>query len=265
MVNVLFTGCSYFVGDGLTFKKSDPANAVNIFTKKVFGNDVVISNLAESGNSNLSIYFDTAQAMYNQPYDYVFVGVTSYPRYNFYMGLETYDFKRRTVFSPFSNQFSEHNGHNGEFSATWLKDLRDKFLAIHNDHFEILDIIKHQNLLINQSKLLGTKLYFINNICHWDKDYFKRLSNPLPNNLTRYTKQLLDTHNRDDIDIATLYNLIHNDYESSGNIQEDYWLNLYDAFYRFKVDLGLDNYHPGPESHKNFGSFLAKQLTNLNG
>ena len=262
MTNVLFSGCSYFAGAGLAGEKANDDNVVNVFSKEAFG-ACTVNNIAENGNSNLTIYTDTAAAMYEQHYDYVFVGITSYPRYNFYMGFEPYDFKRRVVFSPFSKTFSEHNGHSGEFSSAWLQDLRNKFLAVHNDHFEILEIIKYQNLLLNQAKLLGTKLYFVNNLAHWDQGYFTKANNTEAFAYTLYTKKLLDFENRNDDEINTLYNLMHTDYSKLGSVQEQHWLNLYEPFLTRITDLGSDHYHPGPRSHREFGKFLAGQLNNI--
>lgn len=266
MVKVLFSGCSYFAGDGLQDTINDENNAVNVFVDAYFGSSAKLKNVAVGGNSNCSIYFDTARELYEDHYDYVFVGITSYPRYNFYLGLETYDYKRRMIFSPYSKiqTTTSYEGHQ-TFSAKWLEDLRDKFLVAHNDHFEILEIIKYQNLLLKQAQLTNTKIFFINNIAHWDSNYFKRLTNFLPNDLTAYTKKLLDTDNRDDQEIFELYDRIHSDYEESGGIKEHHWLNLYNSFYNQKIDLGQDNYHPGPESHRLFGTFLAQQFKLTNG
>jgi hypothetical protein len=73
---------------------------------------------------------------------------------------------------------------------------------------------------------------------------------------------LLEVESRDDKNIKTLYNLMHNDYEKN-SINSKYWINLYDSFRSKMVDFGNDNYHPGPISHKDFGLYLAEKFKSM--
>ena len=258
MVNVLFTGCSFVQGCGLVGEKSDPNNFVNVFTNNVFG-DCVLTNHGVNGHSNLRIFLDTCQQLILNNYDYAFVCWTSYPRHVFWLGLEEYETKRS--FIPNGMSVTVHNGNDVSFSSKFLTDLRDKLSLVEHPHSIIVDIVRYINILKSIADSQKTKIFFINNICHWDEDFFTRVENPIPTNLTAYTNKLLNTENRNDDQIKTLYNKMHDDYSTNGSIQESAWLNLYSSFSTVhRIDVGTDNVHPGPRSHQIFGNFLISKF-----
>lgn len=265
MTEILFSGCSYTKGVGLSLEEKDADNAYNVFAQEYFKDSYNVTNIAEGGNSNLSIYFSTSLALIKKHYDYAFVSWTSYPRYNFRIGFETYEFGRKVLFAGMPTEStSAHEGHGLSYSKKWLNDFKDRYFLAHHDHFEVVDIIKYITLLTDVAEKAGTKLYFVNNLCLWDDGFFNRLTDFLPNELTEKTKKLLDVDTRDDKEIFELYNLMHDDFEASGGIRENKWINLYAPFRNIKLDLGNDNWHPGPLSHKQFGTHLAQRFSELN-
>jgi hypothetical protein len=152
-----------------------------------------------------------------------------------------------------------HHGNDIFFSSEYLNSVRDKFIIMINDHYSILEIVKYVNILTNLAKLKKTKIYFINNYCGWDKEYFKKIDGEiLPDRLTSYTNKILNSNNRDDRQIGALYNKIHSDYQNAGSIQESLWLNLYKNIKSNRIDFGNDERHPGPLTHKNYRLFLAE-------
>lgn len=261
MNNVLFSGCSFVEGCGLELGKEDPNNFCNVFSTEVFGTDYKLKNIGVRGYSNLRIFLDTCKELIDNQYDYVFVGWSSYPRYVFWAGLEEYECKRN--FIP-GSPIEEHKGNDISFDSKYMESLRDRFLLVHHAHYDILDIVKYIKILMCLAEQKNTKIYFINNICHWDQDYFKVIEDKIiPSNLTKYTNNILNTDNRDDEQIEKLYKKMHQDYASAGGINESLWLNLYESFSSKKIDTGTDKndkLHPGPQSHINFGKFLAKQF-----
>jgi hypothetical protein len=262
MTEILLSGCSYTKGFGLDLEKNDSNNAYNVFVREYFKNNYNITNVAESGNSNLSIYFSSSTALIEKHYDYAFVGWTSYPRYNFRLGFETYAFGNRVVFTGMPlDDTVEHNGHVLSYNKKWLTEFKDRYFLAHHDHFEVVNLMKYITLLIDLADRVGTKLYFVNNICSWDDTFFDRFTSFLPSELSEKTQKLLDTETRDDAEIFELYNLMHNDFEANGGIRENRWINLYTPFK--KLDIGNDNWHPGPLSHKTFGIYLAQRFFEL--
>jgi len=261
MVNILFSGCSFAAGTGLVNEKTHELHYANVLSKELFTNQAVINNIGGGGNSNLRIFLDTGIELVQKQYDFAFVGWTSYPRHVFWAGLEEYE-SRRSI-SPTSTHLVEHNGNDISFSKEFLKDFGDKFLLVHNTHYDILDLVKYINILKGLADSKNTKIYFLNNLCQWDQNYFDPVSDPIPTNLTNYTNKLLNSEHRDDAQIKNLYNKIHNDYKNSGSIQQNLWLNLYQSFASMMIDYGNDKRHPGPLSHQRYGKFLASTFKKL--
>ena len=252
--NILFSGCSIPHGFGLDLEKLDPANYCNIFADRCFSS-YTVNNISVPGNSNFEIFLSTSMELIHSTYDFVFVGWTSYPRHVLHLGIEEY-ITRRTLMA--GGDLIEYVGNDISFSSKYLNDVKDKFVVMINDHYSILEIVKYVNILNTLAKLKNTKIYFINNYCAWDKDYFKKIDGKiLPSKLTAYTNKILNSTNRDDAQIDVLYNKMHNDYITAGTIQESLWLNLYQNINSNKIDVGSDGRHPGPVTHKNYGLFLA--------
>ena len=264
MTKVLFSGCSYTSGAGLDLGSQNPLHYTNVLSKEIFGDSVSIHNIGVDGYSNLRIFLDTCMALSTTHYDCAFVGWTSYPRYYLHIGLEEYECRR--MFMPNDSPMIAHNGNDLIFSAKFLNTLRDNLMLISNAHYDILDIVRYVNILKSLAESKNVKIYFLNNICHWDHGYFTQVQSSItPCQLTDYTKKILNTNNRDDSEIEILYKKIHNDYRSCGSIQELSWLNLYDSMSSFisKFDVGNDNIHPGPLTHQYYGKFLAKKLQSI--
>jgi hypothetical protein len=272
MTEILFSGCSYTKGIGLDLEDADPANACNVFARESFKNDYNVTNIAQGGNSNLNIYLSANLALLSKQYDYAFVCWTSYPRYNFAIGFDTYQFMRPIMFAGMPlDDSSFYNGHSLSYSKKWLNKFKDMYFLAHHDHYEVINIMKYMTMLSMVADRTNTNLYFINNLCKWDQDFFLRQHNFLPGQLTPQTQKLLDVSTRSDEEIAELYSLMHNDFEANGGIKEHRWLNLYTPFRnpaqvareQANLDYGNDNWHPGPLSHMNFGMHLAQCFSDL--
>lgn len=261
MNKILFSGCSLPAGVGLEREKNDNSNYVNVFANDVFGESVTVNNIAIPGNSNLRTFLNTCTELVNEKYDYVFVCWTSYPRLVVWPGLEEYD-TRRTLNAARSRTITEHQGSRLMFTEKFLTDLSDNISLVQNAHYDILDIIQYINILIKIAEQSNTKIYFINNMCWWDRNFFDPVpdNHILPSNLTPYTNQVLESNFRDDPQIERLYKKMHKDYKDAGGIQQAHWLNLYNNFIGQIVDKGLDKVHPGPKSHIHYGKYLAQQF-----
>ena len=257
MSSILFSGCSIPYGTGLELEKNDSANYCNVFANTCFKKSLT-TNISVPGNSNFEIFLSTSAELINSAYDYIFVGWTSYPRHIVHLGVEEYSTKRTLMAG---NDLLEYNGNDVSFSSKYLNDVKNKFVIMVNDHYSILEIVQYVNILTNLAKLKKTNIYFINNYCSWDENYFTQVDGEiLPSNLTAYTNKILNSNNRDDTQIGMLYNKMHSDYTALGSIQESLWLNLYQNINLNKIDVGSDGRHPGPQTHKNYGLFLADRL-----
>jgi len=265
MTSVLFSGCSFVLGSGLDKTKEDPGNFCNVLSDNLFGSDTKIKNIAVGGYSNERIFLDTAFELTQSRYDYVFVGWTSLHRYVFWMGLELYDSKRSFIPGQSLSALPAHNGNDISWSQDQLAKFEKYFLLLNHAHYYIRDLVSYINILINLAKTKKSKIFFINNLLPWDTGYFDHIKSDItPGLLTRYSRELLNSDNRDDQEINQLYHMMHGHYAEKGGINEPHWLNLYQSFFNMRIDFTDDNVHPGYKSHKLFADFLTEEFKKHN-
>lgn len=261
MKKVLFAGCSYTQGAGFDAEEQSPDLWVNLLHQNSFLSEYELTNSSSPGRSNATIFSCALELLTNNNFEYAFIQWTSMPRYEIYLGIELYSTK--AVFMPNSTLF-DVNTNEINYTKSYLENLNNRFTALANLHYEILDLVRYVNVLINVAELTNTKIFFINGLCPWDENYFVQLTDVLPNDYTTFTKALLNIDNRSDEEIFKLYDKIHNEYATTGTIQESYWLNLYDSMLFNKVDTNKDNIHPGTQSnqlyYKNFLKTLEEKI-----
>jgi hypothetical protein len=260
MAKILAVGCSLTRGHGLELEDQDPRLWVNQLCREVFGN-VTIHNLSRSGYNNEWIFLEASTALIKNYYDVVLVGWSVIPRFNFHLGLELYQTKTKLLDGIAIDTNDQR------FSSEWLEDTGNRLLRMHNDHWEILKIVKYVNILLElaaqqrQSRYRQTRIFFVNTLAPWCKDYFERQPVTHPSQLDPYIQQVLQADNRDDQEAIDLYNMTQDHYQNYGGIQPSNWLNLYQSFFSMKVDdaSNADN-HPGSASHDLFTNYLAPVL-----
>jgi hypothetical protein len=211
-------------------------------------------NAAVSGASNTEIFVDSLKIISNiLDLEYLICSWVALLRYNFNIGLETYDTRQ-----PFHQGFDtakDHNLNTGAVGKAYIDNIKNRFFALHHDHYEICKLIKYINIINAVCNRLGIKVYHVNDSLPWDQDYFKKLEgiNVFPEDYTSYTKtEILNINNRNDQEIQALYNKIHNEYEVLGGIQSNSWINLYKSLEDLKFDHNNDNYHPGTQSNQHY-------------
>jgi hypothetical protein len=262
MSSTLYAGCSLTAGYGFDGGKNDPALWVNIL-HQTFDKlqQTKLINVGIAGASNFTIFKTVFDYICKQDdLQFVFVEWTSVPRYNLNPALETYH--TSIMFIPDLSQGTLRS-HNVTYDGNYLQGIQDRFLSLLNDHYEIVDLLRYVNWINTMCNLKNIKVFHVNGICPWDKNYFKRLSNTKPSQLTDYTQHLLQVTTRDDKEIFEIYNKMHQDYDDVGGIQTQTWLNLYQPLTSLAVDTNNDNQHPGVESHQKFAKLLETTLDSV--
>jgi hypothetical protein len=254
-MKLLIAGCSYAIGCGLPGEQDNPKIWANQLAQKL---DVTsITNVAKSGANNQYIFLETMSAMIKNHYDVIIVSWSTLGRLNFRVGLEQYSVDTMLTGSHDVNILG------GQLiSKKWLAETGDRLRKIHNDHWDLLDLVKYINVLVRLQSSTNGKIFFVNGIGGWSDQYFVKKQIQLPSDLDSYTYNLLDVDMRDDEEILKLYNMIHSHYEEYGGIHEELWLNLYQSLAKMKIDsVSSDDPHPGFLSQDLFFDFLYKQIT----
>lgn len=259
MKKVLFSGCSYVAGSGFDLEKNEPNLWVNLLHQNSRLNHLSLVNCAVAGRSNQGIFQDTVWHLTHDSFEYAFVSWSSMPRYELSVGVELYP----TELSLIANSpLFDITLNDVTYTKSYLENIRDRLISIVHIHHEITNLISYINSLLNLSKLTGTKIFFINSLCPWDKGYFDIQSVTTPDEYTQFTQDLLNVKNRDDEEIFKLYNKMHNDYAVQGGICEEHWLNLYQSLRTLRTDTNNDNVHPGIQSNQQYFKILNQAIEN---
>lgn len=212
---LLAVGCSFTRGYGLPNEFENENLWINQLARSI---DADIVNKSISGVNNDWIFLETMSEIIKNYYDIVIVGWSAIPRFRFHVGLELYP-----VFTMLSATFNEdiHINNYETISAKWQKETGDRLRKIQNDHWDILKLVKYVNTLIElQETVKKGKIFFVNSLGPWCKNYFDFKKIILPSDLDLYTQQLLSVDTRDDEEILKLYSMIHGHYQTYGGIRE---------------------------------------------
>ena len=262
MKKVLFTGCSYTAGSG--WLSADPESSMKVDVKDHpelwvnlchqnidYLSNLDLINLGKGGASNTEIFENTLRAISNfgNKIDIIFCQWTAMPRYNFNVGFELWSTGENLQDVDRKHAVNLNKGES--YSRPYIKDLLDRLRVLHHVHWEILKVVDYSNIITKIANAIGIKkVYFINGLCPWDKNYFLELPNTKPANYTPFTKkEILNIETRDDEDIQKLYTLAHSQYKSAGGIHTSSWLNLYNSFRTQQIDVNFDKQHPGTQSN----------------
>lgn len=257
MKKVLFCGCSYTSGVGFELGSKEPQLWVNLLHQQGKFSGCELVNVALSGRSNSGIFQDAVYNLTLNHYDYAVVAWTSMPRYELDLGIETHS--TRCVFHP-NGIMRDVWCSDISYSKEYLQEINNRLTTLASYHREISNLIYYVNALINLSNKIQTKIFFVNSMCPWDNNYFKKVKAQLPSNYTDFTKQILYAEHRDDEAVFVLYNKIHQEYEQAGGIQQQHWLNLYSSQQSLKIDVASDNRHPGIKSNHIYFELLNSQI-----
>ena len=249
MLKILAVGCSMTKGHGLPGTIHNP----DLWVNRLFPRGTHIKNVSKSGANNHWIFLETMSEIMQEKYDIVLVGWSAIPRFNFQVGLELWPVE--TMFS--GSRDIDLNSHT-KISGKWLNKIGDDLRKLSNDHWDILELVKYVNVLIEiQENLHKGKIFFVNTLGPWPEDYFVYKKINLPSDLSDYEQTLLEVPNRDDDEIFRLYDMIHSQYAKYGGIKIDKWLNLYRSLKSMQIDdAAIDDNHPGIESQKVFVDYL---------
>lgn len=271
-MKVLYSGCSYSSGVGFGESIEVPDNKpmytdskdseyiwTNLVHKEYFPK-YQYTNIATGGNTNLRIFQMTAKELLEKDYNFAFVQWTQLLRYEYEIGFELYSTKQMAKVGVGA---LTHNLRSGTYYAKDIQKRHDGFFTLEHEQYRIVELIRYINILCGISKLKNTKIYFVNGMCPWDNNFFKKQDNIIPESFTEYTKELLQINIRNEEESVNLYNKMHNQYKDEGHIQNKKWLNLYNSMRNNRIDTNKDGKHPGILSHKNYFKEFSTKLESV--
>jgi hypothetical protein len=213
------------------------------------------------GRDNEWICLEAINNLIKNDYDLLIVGWAPIPRFNFHVGLELYDTNTKLDLSR--DKYCINN--DITITGKELNKIGDSLLKIHNDHWDLLKLVKYVNTLIElQVTARKKKIIFFNPHIKLSQDFFVKKEIKRPSDLSKYEQDLLSVDTRDDQEIFDLYNMIHTDYQMYGGVHSELWANLYNPF----IDLQIDNAphaakHPGYQSQEVFVKEFLPAFQNI--
>ena len=272
MKKLVVAGCSFTAGQGWVDCNGDPEQSRRLEGKdspylwvnlchtniKQF-QDLELINAGLGGASNTQIFENTIDTLVNHHtnIDTLMVQWTSMPRYAWNVGLELWD-TTETLAGDNPRKHDHRLSDGTVYSRKYLQDLRDRLITTHHLHWEILKLLKYATIINRYCDRFDIKCVFINGLCPWDQDYFVRLNNAVPSDYTVFTQTaILNVKDRSDDDVFKLYCKIHDDYNQH-TLQTSQWINLYNSFWKNRVDVNYDGTHPGVRSNQLFCQIVKK-------
>lgn len=246
-----FVGCSFTVGVGLELEKSDPANYTNI-VGNYYGAESI--NLAQEGNSNYNIFITALNEIIFNSADKIFVQWSALNRLWLWPGPDT----AITLSHIIENDYSYRNI---KFSKKELQKFSDMYHILNHDYHNLITLTNYCNILTEISKN-KTQIIFINGLIPWTEEItdINTMAN-FAENLSEYSKEILEFNSRDDIELTTLFNKLNLLIMGLDKIK---WVNMFNSMMQESIDYGNDNTHPGPKSHRQYAEMIINYLEGNN-
>ena len=249
MTKVCWNGCSFTVGEGFPEHQREHYIYDRLVSKK-FKFDS--TNIAIGGSSNVEIFKRSAQAILDHKYDIVITQWSALNRIWFYPGPDSYFFLNDERFPDFKYR-------DIYLDSNTKTKLRETLLLLNHDYHNILDLISYCRILECMASTTDTKVVFINGLVPWKNDLVCNFTTmDIGNQLSNYTKSILDFDHRGDSEIIELFQTLQDNFKKLNQTQ---WVNLFSSMHSLAFDLGPEGHHPGIKSHELIANYISEYLT----
>lgn len=242
-IKACFNGCSYTTGEGFSMDSRDTYVYDRLVASRF---NFQRENIAVRGSSNYTIFMRSAQAIISKKFDIVFTQWSGLNRLWFSPGPE--------VFYSINNKFAEFRYRNFYLDKKDKKKFDETALILNHDYQNIIELIDYCSILDQLGSACQTKTIYINGLVPWTKEISEETINDFDQQLSPYTKNILDFENRYDHEIDRFLRKLQ---EKFSTLKINNWVNIFDSFQKNTVDLGPERHHPGIESNK----WMADKIT----
>lgn len=253
-----FIGCSLTYGTGLEKEKNDVNNYANIVAE-YFDSDVL--NLSVPGNNNHNIFLSALEELVMNRPTILFVQWSGVQRLEFFPTPEIANSLKimNSVTSESNYEFiNSIHSRAGIFDDKKSVDLFHRQLMLLNkDTGQIVNLIKYVNLLQEVARQFDCRIVFINGLVYWTKELLNPNIKNYVDELSEYTKYLVDFNLNDDKEIEKWLGDLYNRMQT---INKSHWVNIFKNLLDLSIDKGNDGRHPGVKSHKKYANMIIKHL-----
>lgn len=235
-MNFAFVGCSLTFGEGFPEELRDQYIYDRLVSRYF---DASETNFGSPGASNYKIFMRAAQALKSRKFDIVFVQWSPINRLWLSPGPETHWFVNDVKNSSFRYR-------DLYVSPKELLALQNLLLLFNHDYQNLLDLIDYCSFLEILAKQARSKLVFINGCILWKDDFNNPLGPDLATCLSDYSKIILDFDNRPDDEVIKYFTKLQTKFK---DIDQNLWVNIFDAVVNNRIDTGPQGHHPGIKWH----------------
>jgi hypothetical protein len=250
-MNFTFAGCSFTTGVGLPGEKSDINNYCNIVSAQY---NASVRNISVPGNSNYDIFMSVLNELVTQHTDKLFVQWSGLNRQRLYPGPNTQLFLSEKNNQGF--QYRDISMSRGE-----LQKLARQYHMLNHDYHRLIELTNYCDIITRLGHTYNTQIVFINGILPWTQDiYYSNTADNYAENLSDYSKEILEFDTRDDAELNEIFTQLHNRVRS---LDQDQWVNMFISMFQLITDRGTDGDHPGPVSHQLYADFIIRYLDEM--
>lgn len=247
-LNVAFCGCSLTRGDGFDLADQDQCYPALLQQQLRLHTE----NLSVSGASNHMIFLQAAGALQTGQFDMVICQWSALNRLWFSPGPQCWYYATGDDRDSF--EYRDLRFDRGQKCA-----LENMVRLLNHDYQNILTLIDYVNIVDDLADHHDCQVVHVNGLVPWTPDMANSLSNF--DDLSAYTRELVDFDHRDDAEIQQLLEPLRRKFST---LRQQRWVNLWQSFHSLSTDLGPQGHHPGPQSHAHMAQLILQYITQGN-
>lgn len=169
----LVVGCSLTSGYKMTDGLNDPCHP-RLWSNQLLSklDDFEIINRSKRGVNNHWIFMEAMSALTKDHYDLAVIQWTGLGRISLPVGLELHD-----TLSILTDGLDVNLVNGFIVPGKWLQDVGDRLKSFSNLHWDILNIVRYVNILIQIQQLKKSKICFVDSGLQWIPGYFEKKIN----------------------------------------------------------------------------------------
>jgi hypothetical protein len=247
-LNVCINGCSCTFGEGFPEEMRQDYIYSWLLARKFNFN---VDNIAKPGSSNYTIFMRSASAILSGKYDICITQWSGINRQWFSPGPDTYFF----VNDEKNKDFTYRNFY---LSPREKSIFRKTLLVLNHDYQNIFELVDYCKILKGLADYKSVKLVYVDGLVPWQNDLATPfVGKDLANELSEYTKAILEFDTRDDAEIIKYFTKLQNKFKE---LDQSLWVNIFSSFKDNQVDKGPEGHHPGIKTHQWMADQIAEFL-----
>jgi len=232
-MKLLVSGCSITAGFAFNNEKKNPDLWCNKLSTHL---NADITNIAQPGLDNTSIFVNTFNELTKDHYDLAVIQVSGLTRLN----LTPSNHGVRPIDPIHNENIADYYLSDSEWNS-----FRKNFLMLNGPILHWDRLVKFLNI----SQCFNTQVLFVNGLVSWSKDFFNQTD-------SLFHRYLISDSEIPDDEISTMLDYVN---ETKKEINLNNWLDI-DPMMSYKSDTANDNVHFGSKTHETLFNRIKEKI-----